>query len=150
MIGTLWQDARYGARRLGRNPGFSSIAILTLALGIGATCTIFSVVNAVLLRPLPFRDPERLIAITQTSQDAQAGGVPVSFTKFQAIQDQGRSLAGLAVYYTSDLSLGGESEPERVAGARVSGDLFGLLGRLPCWAVTSPPRSRPPAAPTSP
>jgi putative ABC transport system permease protein len=131
LIGTLWQDTRYGVRTLGRNPGFTGIAILTLALGIGATSTIFAVVNAVLLRPLPFRDPDRLIAISQTSQGTGASGAPVSFTKFQAIQEQDRSLAGVAVYYTLDLSLGGQTEPARVAGARVSGDLFGLLGTAP-------------------
>lgn len=130
-MGTVWQDARRGARGLVRNPGFSGIAILTLALGIGATCTIFSVVYAVLLRPLPFPDAERLIAISQASRDTRTAGVPVSFTKFRAILDQDRGLDGTAAYYTSDFSLSGEGEPERVAGARVSGDLFGLLGTAP-------------------
>ncbi|PYQ48997.1 MAG: hypothetical protein DMF78_19615 [Acidobacteria bacterium] len=105
--------------------------MLTLALGIGASSTIFSVVNAVLLRPLPFRNPQRLIAVSQFNTDTQAGGVPVSFTKYEAIRDQARSLDGLAVYYPLNASLGGESEPEQLAAARVSGDLFGLLGAAP-------------------
>ena len=130
-MGRFWLDARYGARRLAGHPGFTGIAVVTLALGIGATSTLFSVVNAVLLRPLPFRRPGSLIAVTQVSRDTQAGGVPVSFTKFQAIQEQGRSLEGLAAYYTVGLSLGGDREPEQVPGARVSGDLLGLLGTAP-------------------
>ena len=83
-MGTFLLDARYGLRRLAHTPGFSAIAALTLAFGIGASSTIFSVVDAVLLRPLPFRDPQALIAVTQRNTDTQAGGVPVSFTKYEA------------------------------------------------------------------
>jgi putative ABC transport system permease protein len=127
-VGTLVQDIRYGLRRIVQNPGFSAIAVLTLALGIGATSTIFSVVNAVLLRPLPFRDPRGLIAVSQVTADSQAGAVPMSFTKYEAIREQARTLDAIAVYYPISPSLGGESEPEQVAAARVSGDIFGLLG----------------------
>jgi putative ABC transport system permease protein len=130
-VGTFLQDIRYGLRRIVQNPGFSAIAVLTLALGIGATSTIFSIVNAVLLRPLPFREPQGLIAVTQITSDTQTGAVPMSFTKYEAIRDQARSLERIAVYYPISPSLGGESEPEQVAGARVSGDLFGLLGVTP-------------------
>ncbi len=130
-MGSFWVDLRYGARRLAGNPAFAGVAILTLALGIGATSTIFSVVNAVLLRPLPFHSPAGLIAITQVSRDTQAGGVPVSFTKLQAIQEQALGLEGLAAYYTLDLSLGGNGQPETVPAARVSGNLFELLGATP-------------------
>lgn len=145
---SLWQDVCYGLRRLRRNPGFTGIALLTLALGIGASCTIFSVVNAVLLRPLPFRSPERLIAITQSNAGGQAGaGVPVSYTKFEAIREQSRSLDRIAVYYTLDLSLGGESEPERVAGARFSGDLFGALGTEPMLGRDFVPEEHAPGGP---
>src|SRR5262245_28013428 len=102
----LAQDVRYGLRRLGRDASFTALALLALAVGIGATCTIFSVVNAVLLRPLPFRAPERLIAVNQTNGDARAGTVPVSFTKYEAVREQAKTLAGAAVYYPLDLSLG--------------------------------------------
>lgn len=130
-MGTFLQDIRYALRRIVQNPGFSAIAVLTLALGIGATSTIFSVVNAVLLRPLPFRDPQGLITVSQQSTGTQTAGVHMSFTKYEAIRDQAQSLEGLAVYYPLSPSLGGESEPEQVAAARVTGDLFGLLGVTP-------------------
>ncbi len=130
-MGTFLQDIRYGLRRIVQNPGFSAIAVLTLALGIGATSTIFSVVNAVLLRPLPFQDPKDLVAVSQVTTDTQAGAVPMSFTKYEAIRDQSQSLARIAVYYPISPSLGGDTEPEQVAAARVSGDLFGLLGVAP-------------------
>jgi len=130
-VGTFLQDIRYGLRRIVQNPGFSAIAVLTLALGIGATSTIFSVVNAVLLRPLPFHDPQHLVAVSQVTTDTQAGAVPMSFTKYEAIRDQSQSLARIAVYYPISPSLGGETEPEQIAAARVSGDLFGLLGVAP-------------------
>jgi putative ABC transport system permease protein len=130
-VGTFLQDIRYGLRRIVQNPGLSAIAVLTLALGIGATSTIFSVVNAVLLRPLPFRDPQDLVAVSQVTTETQAGAVPMSFTKYEAIRDQAQSLARIAVYYPISPSLGGETEPEQVAAARVSGDLFGLLGVTP-------------------
>ena len=135
-MGSLALDARHGLRRLAHSPGFSAIALLTLALGIGASSTIFSVVNAVLLRPLPFRDPDRLLAVSQLSTDTQTGGVPMSFTKYEAILAQAKTLEGMAVYYPLNLSLGGESEPESVAAARLSGDLFGVLGASPAQGRT--------------
>src|SRR5262249_46855727 len=129
--GTFLLDARYGLRRLAHSPAFSAIAALTLALGIGASSTIFSVVDAVLLRPLPFRDPQALVAVTQRNTETQTPGVPVSFTKYEALRDQARTLDGVAVYYPLNVSLGGDREPEQVAAARVTRDLFGTLGPAP-------------------
>jgi len=128
MGGGLGRDLVYAWRRLAQAPGFTTVAVLTLALGIGSTSTIFSVTEAVLLRPLPFRDPGGLVAVSQRGTDGQATGVPVSFTKYEAIRDQARTLDRVAVYYPLSVSLGGESEPEQVAAAHVSGDLFDLLG----------------------
>jgi len=124
---TLWQDVKFALRMLRKNPGFTAVAMLTLALGIGANTAIFSVVNAVLLRPLPYADANQLLAISQTDRASGTTGVPVSFTKFTEIREQNKSLAGVAAFYPYRPSLVSEHEPELVNAVRSSADLFGLL-----------------------
>src|SRR5260370_3342819 len=89
---TLLQDVRYGLRMLAKNPGFTLIAILTLALGIGANATIFSVINSVILRPLPFPEPERLVAIRGADTRNNERGRPVSYPDFADLRSQTRTL----------------------------------------------------------
>ncbi len=127
----LWQDLKFAFRMLRKNPGFTAVAMLTLALGIGANTAIFSVVNAVLLRPLPYSDSDRLLAISQTDRVSGTTGVPVSFTKFTEISEQNKSLASVAGFYPYTPSLVSEHEPELVSAARVSADLFRVLGITP-------------------
>jgi len=128
----VWQDVRYGFRLLCKTPGFTIVALLTLALGIGANTAIFSVVNAVLLQPLPFPGSNRLISITQVDpSNPTLNSIQISFTKFSAIHDQSRSLESVGVYYPLTLSLVTGREPELVPAARASLDFFRMLGTGP-------------------
>jgi putative ABC transport system permease protein len=123
---TLWQDLRYGARMLMKNPGFTLIAVVTLALGIGANAAIFSVVNAVLLRPLPFKDPGRLVWVWGTTPKfGQANHSPVEFLAYQAQQT---SFTEMAAYRNMPFTVTGAGEPDYVQGVIVSPNYFSLLG----------------------
>jgi len=130
-MGTLLQDLRYGARMLANKPSFTLIAVLTLALGIGATTAIFSVVNAVLLRPLPYPDADRLLYIGQQFRsDLAASGEP----KFLFWREQSQSFEAMAAYSNfggAGGNLAGGSEAEYVQGSRVSEDFFRALGVYP-------------------
>jgi predicted permease len=124
----LWQDFRYGVRILRKNLGFTLVAIVTLSLGIGANTAIFSVVNAVLLRPLPYAAPERLVFIYDS---APGFGIPrfgLMEAEFLRLRDQARSLEQVSLYTTATLTLTGAGEPERVASGKASGELFTALG----------------------
>jgi len=124
-------DLRYAARTLVRSPAFAVVAILTLALGIGANTAIFSVVNAVLLRPLPYDDPESLMSVWD-------GGH--SKAEFTRVRDQNRTLERVAAYMDRvGFSLSGEGEPARLTGAYATADLFGVLGADPALGRTFAP-----------
>ena len=130
---TLLQDLKYAARMLGKKPGFTAIAVLTLALGIGANTAIFSVVNAVLLQPLPFPAPERLTALWMTGLKGGAAGATaqkgsVSYPDFTDFRAQNRTFEHMAAFNTNDFTLTGAGQPYRMSGAIVSPDLFPLLG----------------------
>jgi putative ABC transport system permease protein len=129
---TIWQDLRYGARTLAKNFGFTFVAVLTLALGIGANTAIFSVVHSVLLQPLPYKDPGKLVYIWTTMI---AQGVPISGTAppdFREWRDRTHAFSGMAAYHYSDLSLAlPGKEPLRVQGAAISSNMFSLLGVNP-------------------
>lgn len=128
MIADLWQDLRYGARMLMKQPGFSLIAILTLALGIGANTAMFSVVNAVLLRPLPFPEPEQLMLLVEGKGPANFAGADV-----RDLALPNRSFAQFGAYSIATFNLAGGSVPERVNGARVSAGLLPTLGVQPLY-----------------
>ncbi|MDQ3803685.1 MAG: ABC transporter permease [Acidobacteriota bacterium] len=124
---TLWQDLRYAARTLRTRPGFAAVAVLTLALGIGANTAIFSVVNAVLLRPLPYEDPERIVRIGGTNQRRGAALGSFSPQDFFDWRERANVFEALAAYDGWSPSLTGAGEPERVEAARVSPGFFGVL-----------------------
>jgi predicted permease len=124
---TLVRDARYAARALSREPGFTALAILALALGIGATTAMFTVVDSVLLRPLPYGRPDRLVVALH----GPAATAPVSPADFLDYRRAARSFTGLAAAQAWGATLGGGERPERLAGLQVSADLFDVLGVAP-------------------
>ena len=128
---TLLQDIRYGWRMLARNPGFTAIAVLTLALGIGASTAIFSVVDTVLLRPLPYRDPEKLVLVSETLPGMSMDQIGVSAGEYQDYRDRNRSFSQVAAYESAGFNLTGAGQPLRVNAAALSASAFPLLGVSP-------------------
>ncbi len=128
---TLLQDIRYALRLLRKSPGFTLVAVLTLALGIGANTTIFTLVNAVLLRPLPVQDPERLVAVLGTdakNSTAQFQFLPISYINYQDLRDKNSTLSGLAALTGTGVSLSGAGNPEQLNATLASGNYFDVLG----------------------
>ena len=127
----MFQDMRFGARMLLKAPSFMSAAILSLAIGIGATSAIFGVVNGVALRPLPYREPERLVRLWQNKVIAGVTGIPVSEGNVNVWRKQAQSFETVAVFFSTVSVITGEDEPEQIPGARVSHDLLPMLGYQP-------------------
>jgi len=128
-MGTLLQDLRYALRMLVKSPGFTAIAVLTLALGIGANTALFSVVNGVLLNPLPYPQPNQLVALySRTTQFSQSS---ISYPNFLDWQRDNRSFASLGAYRGDDFNLTGSGEAQRLKAEMVSGDFFQILGVQP-------------------
>ena len=123
---TLFRDIRYGVRSLLKRPGFTAIAILTLALGIGANSAIFSVVNAVLLRPLMYRDSEKLIRLYEGLP--QGGTGSVSVPNLKDWREQNSVFSEIAAYQYGNFNLSNQDQPERIVGANVSSQFFDVLG----------------------
>jgi predicted permease len=130
-MGTLMQDVKYGIRMLVKNPGFTAIAILTLALGIGANTAIFSVVNSVLLRPLPFPDPDRLVTIWGTHSKLNETTRALSYPDIADLQSQNTAFENVAAYDESSVTLTGSGEPLHLNSARVNANMFSLLRVAP-------------------
>src|SRR5713101_687136 len=117
LMQTVWQDVRYGLRMLAKNPGFTVIAVLTLALGIGANTAIFSLVDGILLQPLPYASPEQLVSVT--------GSYPRG--AFVAMREHVRALDVATYAEGHEFNLTGQGEPVRLAGTFVSAELFSVL-----------------------
>lgn len=134
-MNTFWQDLRFGARTLFKNPGFTLIALLTLALGIGANTAIFSVVNTLLFRPLPFHEPGQLVWIANTGTSGGLSSVTSRVANFNDWRAQNKSFEDLAAYFAffdyGSYNLNGVGEPERITGVGVSQNFFSLLGVAP-------------------
>jgi len=130
-MGTLWQDIRCGVRMLRKNPGFTAVAVLTLALGIGANTAIFSVVYGVLLKPLPYPEPDQLVQL-RTDWSGSPSSV-IGSTTFVEVKAQSLSLARIAAYSGGDMTLTGAGSAEQVVAGAVTADFFPLLGVQPAW-----------------
>jgi predicted permease len=130
MLADLWQDLRFGVRMLMKKPGFTLIAVLTLSLGIGANTAIFSVVNALLLRPLPYRQPEQLVKVFRTQPDPTQGMLPSiwSYPRLEMLRDLNQSFAEVVGFNQSPYNLTGTDAPERLQMEMVSDSYFALLG----------------------
>ncbi len=131
LFGDIWQDLRFGVRMLVKNPGFTVVAVIALALGIGANSAIFSVVNTILLRPLPYKDPDGLVMVWE---DDTKHGYPrdtPAAANYIDWRNQNQVFEGMAAIADMSFNLTGVGEPERVDGVRASANLFPLLGVEP-------------------
>jgi putative ABC transport system permease protein len=126
---TVWQDVKYGARMLLKSPGFALVAILTLALGIGANSAIFSVVNAVLMRPLPYDDAEKLVFLTEWSE--QVPNMSFSVENFKDVRDQNSVFEGIVAFRSQNFVMTGAGDPERLNGRQVTAGFFPTLRLRP-------------------
>lgn len=129
MLQDLWQDLRYGVRTLRKQPGFTLIAVLTLALGIGASTTIFSAVNPILFESLPYPQADRLVLVLETADNGSRN--PGTFGMYRGFAERSRSFDALAVYRTWQPAMSGAEYPERLEGQRVSAEYFRVLGMRP-------------------
>jgi putative ABC transport system permease protein len=128
-MNAITQDLKFAVRMLAKSPGFTAVAILTLALGIGANTAIFSIVNAVLLRPLPFKDSAQLVRLRETHKNV--GNVSVSYPDFLDWREQSHSFAGMAVINNVGFNLSGIAQPENIGGYAVSPNFLALVGVRP-------------------
>ncbi|MEJ7709993.1 MAG: ABC transporter permease [Pyrinomonadaceae bacterium] len=135
-MNTLWQDLRYGVRMLIRKPGLTLVAVVTLALGIGANTTIFSFVNGVLLRPLPYPEQERLAVIWETVPERGVTSMGASLLNFLDWRERNRVFEDMGLWFGAYLSLTGDGEPEQLTGARVSHGVFEILRVSPVLGRT--------------
>src|SRR5271156_1854487 len=125
-LDSLFQDLRYGARMLRKNPGFTAVAVLTLALGIGANAAIFSVVNAVMLAPLPYNEPDRLVMVMESNP--RFAHVWISYPNFQDWQRNAQSFQQMAAFMQQGYDLTNPGTPEHVDGSAVTAGFFSTLG----------------------
>src|SRR5271168_615088 len=132
----MWRDLKFAVRMLTKNPGFTIVATLTLALGIGANTTIFSVVNAVLLQPLPFSEPERLVAAVGIDARNNEHGRPLSYPDFVDLRKQNRSMESMAAYNDLGFTLTEAGEPLNLRAEAVSADMFTVLRASPLLGRT--------------
>src|SRR5689334_15724676 len=131
MMETLFQDLRYGMRMLFKNPGFTVVAVITMALGIGVHTALFSVVNGVLLKSLPFKDPDRLMFALETNAKFPAPGVSSSTLNYRDWKEQSHAFETLSARQPFIGNLTSSEQPEKIQGEKVTWDYFATLGVAP-------------------
>lgn len=136
MIGTIFTDIRYGIRSLLKRPASTMVALITLALGIGVNTAIFSAVDSVLLRPLPFKDPERLVSVWEQTPRMGILRNEVAPANFFDLQKQNQTFEAIAAFGPQDVNLTGDGEPERISGQLVTANVFSILGVEPALGRT--------------
>jgi predicted permease len=127
----LLQDIRYAARLFAKTPGFAAVAVLTLAIGIGANTAIFSVANALLLRPLPYAQPDGLVLMSAERKASGEERGPLTYPRFTLVQERNRSFTGVAAFCSEVFNLTGHGDPEQIPAARASWNFFEILGVPP-------------------
>jgi putative ABC transport system permease protein len=130
-MSSLLQDVKFGLRMLAKNPGFTAVAVVTLALGIGANTAVFSFVNAMLLRPFPFRDLDRIVVVSETASKQALDDISAAPANFRDWQEQGKGFEFLAARHRWNVNLTGEGVAEHVEAYQVTADFFPLLGITP-------------------
>ena len=136
VLADLAHDIRYGLRMLRKNPGFTAVAVITLALGIGANATIFSLADALLLRPFPVADPGRVVSFQRQKVDEPSYYSSFSHPEYQDFREQNKSFSGLAVYDSVTVSMTLKGEALRIEGEIVSWNYFSVLGIKPAMGRT--------------
>src|SRR5262249_2298438 len=144
----FFQDVKYGVRMLVKSPGFSVVAVLSLALGIGANTAIFSLVNAVLLRPLPVADPVRLLSVSTTDQK-NPGNLPLSHLNFKDLRAQNGVFTDMAAFTFNQVNYSAGRESEQVVVQVVTANYFTLLGTQPALGRAFLPEEEATAAPVA-
>jgi hypothetical protein len=130
------RDIRISFRQMAKNRGFTAVALLTLAIGIGATAAMFNVVNAVLLRPLPFKNPSRLVLVKERLPKLVPKPVTIEASDVETYVRENRSFDGVAGFISTEFDLTGHGSPQKIAGTRVGWNLFSLLGVDPVMGRT--------------
>src|SRR5262252_3588068 len=130
-MGTFLQDLRYAARTLGKSKGYTAVAVLTLALGIGATSTIFTALNTIVLRPLPYPGSSRLVHIYSVNPGFKNMHINMALGDVPDIRARTHSFEAIAVFHGWMVNLTGEGDPEQLNATQVSPEFFELLGQRP-------------------
>src|SRR5256885_16090074 len=144
MMEPLFQDLRYGMRMLVKNPSFTIVAVITMALGIGANTALFSVVNGVLLKSLPFKDPARLVFALETNAKFPPPGVSSSTLNYRDWKEQSQSFETLSARQAFIANLTSSEQPEKIQGEKITADYFTTLGVAPLpGRIFKEPEDRP-------